>query len=149
MRPIDEEIGKPEYQSLSATDAAEHFNAKTVVIRDPIIPISWVLQWAGSGPLDSIEALEAFDHPDAGTRKAVRSASKAAMRLFGGVTDTFNLDSGTNRALLGVFVMVGAVTQGEVDDLLSYGDVSTPLYARPGFTGSRLTAEDIQAIRGY
>ena len=140
-------LDDPAYLGLTDSDAAAHFNAVTQAMRVPVISITAVLQWAGAGPLDTIDAGQSFAHPDAPTQRAVRAACKAAMRLFNGTTDNFDLDSPTNRQLLGLFVAVGIVTAPERDALLALGDRLAPLYSQPGQFGVPASAADVAHAR--
>jgi hypothetical protein len=51
------------------------YSAATVVVRQPIVPIADVLQWSGSGPLDSIDAAQGFTHEE-GRRPSTSTAPR-------------------------------------------------------------------------
>lgn len=124
---------------------ATAYAAATTTTRRRLLPISNLLQWGGAGPLDAIDAAQAFAHPNPPTQKAVRAACKAAIKMFG-ATDTFDLDAPVNRGLLGLFVAVAIMSQAESDSLLALGDVAVPLYSQPGEFGLVPTADDFAAI---
>ncbi len=107
----------------------ELYNAKLgEFVTRPEIAVSDVLRWSASGPFDAIDEGRGFQPADSGNpvqvaqARAIRSACKAAMRIFD-LSDPFNISNATNQALLSTFVAVGILSQEEVDALFALAQV--------------------------
>jgi len=130
-------IETPPYDTMTDDELVVALNSPTVKVQGNISKAT-LLQWAGANAgFTTINSAATYSAGTPEQNTAVQNAGMAAQALFnGGDVPEFNTGSFENQSMLSLFVMVGLMTQAEMDSLIALG-------------ATMQTPEEVAGVGGY
>jgi hypothetical protein len=101
------------------------------------VPIMKFLQWAATGPIDSVDLGQSSQIPQ------IRAICKAGIKLFDCGTG-FDTQDPNNVAMLAALVQAQILTQDQMNALMAIGSVPVMIKDSVDATGQEWSAEDVQ-----